>query len=99
MAFTAKFIPDPSIVDGIGTPDIHGYYDVVFEFLHVIEIIETEPQQLVCCYSLELDGTILNYRFSFSYSYDGSNATAEAAELALSEYMENVYREAIRSTP
>lgn len=97
MAFTAKFIPDPSIVDGLGTPDFQGYYDVIFEFLDVVEIIETDPQQLVCCYSLKLDGTLLNYRFRFSYTYDGSNATSEAAELALSEYMENIYREAIKT--
>lgn len=91
MTFTAKFIPDESVIDGLGTPDAQGYYDVDFEFLDVIEITETDPQQLVCCYSLTLDETILNYRFRFGYAYDGSNATAEAAEAALNKYLNEMY--------
>lgn len=87
MTFTAKFIPDESFIDGLGTSDAQGYYDVDFEFLDVIEITETDPQQLVCCYSLALGGTILNYRFRFGYAFDGSNATAEAAETALKNYL------------
>lgn len=91
MTFTEKIIPDESIVDGVGTSDVRGYYDVEFEFLDVIEITETDPQQLVCCYSLKLDGTILNYRFRFGYAFDGSNATAEAAETALKNYLNEMY--------
>jgi len=91
MTFTAKFIPDESIIDGAGTADVRGYYDVEFEFIDVIEITETDPQQLVCCYLLTMDGAILNYRFRFGYAYDGSNATAEAAEGALNSYLNHMY--------
>lgn len=91
MAFTAKFIPDESIVDGVGVPDANGYYDVNFAFIDVVEIIETEPQQVVCCFSLTIDGTILNYRFRYAFSFDGSNATAEAAEYALQTYLQKIY--------
>lgn len=91
MTFTAKFIPDESVIDGLGAPDARGYYNVDFEFLDVTEITETDPQQLVCCYSLKLDGTILNYRFRFGYAFDGSNATAEAAETALKNYLNEMY--------
>lgn len=91
MTFTAKFIPDESVIDGLGTPDAQGYYDVDFEFLDVIEITETDPQQLVCCYSLALGGTILNYRFRFGYAFDGNNATSEKAEAALKDYLNEMY--------
>jgi len=91
MTFKAKFIPDESIIDGLGAPDDRGYYNVDFEFLDVIEITETDPQQLVCCYSLKLDGAILNYRFRFGYAFDGSNATSEKAEAALKNYLNEMY--------
>ncbi|WP_256844219.1 MULTISPECIES: hypothetical protein [unclassified Pantoea] len=91
MTFTAKFIPDESVIDGLGTPDDRGYYNVDFEFLDVIQITETDPQQLVCSYSLTLNETILNYRFRFGYAFDGSNATAEAAEAALKNYLNEMY--------
>ncbi|WP_418157144.1 hypothetical protein RA290_19570 (plasmid) [Pantoea agglomerans] len=91
MAFTAKFIPDESIVDGIGMPDARGYYNVEFDFLDVVEIIETEPQQVVCCFTLTIEGTILNYRFRYAFTYDGTNATAEAAEYALQAYLQKMY--------
>gem|GEM_PF-2760037 len=91
MAFTAKFIPDESIVDGIGMPDARGYYNVEFDFLDVVEIIETEPQQDVCYFTLTIKGTILNYRFRYAITYDGTNATAEAAEYALQTYLQKIY--------
>ncbi|TDY82956.1 UNVERIFIED_ORG: hypothetical protein C7429_101445 [Pantoea allii] len=91
MTFTAKFIPDESVIGGLDMPDAQGYYDVEFEFIDVIEITETDPQQLVCCYSLKLDGTILNDRFRFGYAFDGTNATAEAAETALKNYLNEMY--------
>lgn len=91
MAFTAKFIPDESIVDGVGVPDANGYYNVEFDFLDVVEIIETEPQQIVCCFSLTIEGTILNYRFRYAFTYDGTNATAAAAEYALQTYLQRMY--------
>lgn len=91
MVFTAKFIPDESIVDGVGVPDARGYYNVEFDFLDVVEIIETEPQQIVCCFSLTIEGTILNYRFRYAFTYDGTNATAEAAEYALQTYLQEMY--------
>lgn len=91
MTFTAKFIPDESIVDGVGTPDARGYYNVEFNFLNVVEIIETEPQQVVCCFTLTIEGTILNYQFRYAFTYDGTNATAEAAEYALQTYLQEMY--------
>lgn len=91
MAFIAKFIPDKSIVDGVGVPDARGYYNVEFDFLDVVEIIETEPQQVVCCFTLTIEGTILNVRFRYAFTYDGTNATAEAAEAALQTYLHNMY--------
>lgn len=91
MTFTAKFIPDESIVNGVAVPDARGYYNVEFAFLDVVEIIETEPQQVVCCFSLTIDGTILNYRFRYAYSFDGGNANAEAAESALQAYLQRMY--------
>ena len=92
MSFIAKFIPDPLMVTAeMGTPDERGYYDVEFAFLAAQEILETEPEQVVCSYSLMLNGNILNYRFQFSYAFDGSNATAETAEAELEEYLKNMY--------
>ncbi|MGC1020277.1 hypothetical protein WKH71_05375 [Pantoea agglomerans] len=91
MTFTAKFIPDESIVDGFGVPDARGYYNVEFDFLDVVEIIETEPQQVVCSFTLTIEGTILNYRFRYAFTYDGTNATAEAAEYALHAYLQKMY--------
>lgn len=91
MAFTAKFIPDEFIVDGVGVPDARGYYNVEFAFLDVVEIIETEPQQVVCSFTLTIEGTILNYRFRYAFTYDGTNATAEVAEYALQAYLQKMY--------
>lgn len=91
MAFTAKFIPDESIVGGVGVPDARGYYNVEFAFLDVVEIIETDPQQVVCSFSLTIVGTILNYRLRYAYSFDGGNATAKAAESALQTYLHKMY--------
>ena len=91
MAFTAKFIPDESIVDGVGVTDARGYHNVEFAFLDVVEIIETEPQQVVCCFSLKIDGTVLNYRFRYAYSFDGGNASAESAESLLQTYLQKMY--------
>lgn len=91
MVFTAKFIPDESIVDGIGRPDARGYYNVEFDFLDVVEIIETEPQQVVCSFTLTIEGTILNYRFRYAFTYDGTNATAATAEYALQTYLQRMY--------
>jgi hypothetical protein len=91
MTFTAKFIPDESIVGGVGAPDARGYYNVEFNFLNVLEIIETEPQQIVCCFTLTIERTILNYQFRYAFTYDGTNATAEAAECALRTYLHKMY--------
>ncbi|MEN4796376.1 hypothetical protein [Pantoea agglomerans] len=91
MTFTAKFIPDESVIGGFDMPDAQGYYDVEFEFIDVIEITETDPQQLVCCYSMALDGVRLNYRFRFGYAFDGNNATSEKAEAALKNYLNEMY--------
>lgn len=94
MTFTARFIPDSSVIEGIGEPDARGYYSVNFEFLDLVELTETDPPQVVCSYSLTIDGAILNDRFRYAYSYDGSNATAEAAETALAQYLQAIYIEA-----
>lgn len=91
MTFTAKFIPDESIVNGVAVPDSRGYYNVEFAFLDVVEIIKTEPQQVVCSFMLTIEGTILNYRFRYAFTYDGTNATAEAAEYALQTYLQKIY--------
>lgn len=91
MTITAKFIPDSSVIEGTGEPDARGYYNVDFEFLDLVELTETDPPQVVCSYSLTVDETILNDRFRYAYSYDGSNATAEAAETALAEYLQTMY--------
>lgn len=65
MSFIAKFIPDPMMItDDMGASDGLGYYDILFSFSSVQEIIEKEPQQVVCSYTLQLGDVILNYRFN-----------------------------------
>lgn len=89
MSFITKFIPDPMMItDDMGDSDELGYYDILFSFSSVQEIIETEPQQVVCSYTLQLGDVILSYRFQYSYAYNGSNATPEAAEAALKTYLD-----------
>ena len=82
MSFIAKFIPDPMMItDDVGDSDELGYYDILFSFSSVQEII-------VCSYALQLGDVMLNARFQCSCAYNGSNATPEAAEAALKTYLD-----------
>lgn len=54
-------------------------------------VSNTGGRSVVCCFALTIEGTILNYRFRYAFTYGGTNATAEAAEYALQTYLQKMY--------
>lgn len=88
MTVTAKYYLDPDIFGDLGPTDERGYYDVEFTCIELTEIIN---DQLLCIFSMAVNGALVNDRFQLGFPNDPENETADYAEARLAEYLQRMY--------
>lgn len=67
MTVTAKYYLDPDIFSNLGTTDECGYYDVDFTCIELTEVVN---DQLLCIYSMAVNGAKVNDRFQLGFPDD-----------------------------
>ncbi|WP_158785154.1 hypothetical protein [Pantoea sp. BAV 3049] len=88
MTVTAKYYLDPEVFGDLGPTDDRGYHDVEFTCIELTEIIN---EQLLCIYSMAVNGALVSDRFRLGFPNEPGDETPEYAEARLAEYLQRMY--------